>query len=111
MTGDVQIPVELAGHTQLVPLSQVRYVSACGDYSRLHLDNGATHLLRIPLAALEHAWPGFVRIHRGYLARVSLLGEPRRAGHEYVVTLADERVLPVSRRRVTALRMRLAGAA
>lgn len=109
-SGDVMIPIELAGNTQLVLLSRVRYIQACSDYSRLHVDNGATHLLRIPLSALEQAWPEFVRIHRSYLARLSLLGEMRWSGSECMVGVGDVE-LPVGRRRVTALRTRLAGAA
>lgn len=100
-SGDVMIPIELAGNTQLVPLSRVRYVQACSDYSRLHLDNGQTHLLRIPQFA-EQAWPEFVRIHRSYLARISLLGELRWSGSECMVRVGDVE-LPVGRRVTTTV--------
>ena len=36
-TGDEQVPVERGGVTRFVPISQIRYVEAEGDYARLHV--------------------------------------------------------------------------
>ncbi|WP_369028229.1 LytR/AlgR family response regulator transcription factor, partial [Nocardia farcinica] len=62
------IPVELAGVTTLVHRSSVSWVEADGDYARLHTSAGS-HLVRIPLSALEARWQdaGFLRVHRSYL--------------------------------------------
>ena len=52
---DDSIPVELGGITRFVARSEVRYVEAQGDYSRLHTANG-NHLVRIPISTLEERW-------------------------------------------------------
>ena len=50
-----QIPVELGGVTRFVPIDDIAYVEAQGDYARLHTDDGS-HLVRIPLSTLEERW-------------------------------------------------------
>ena len=49
------MPVERGGVTRFVPVSQIRYVEAEGDYARLHTADDS-HLVRIPLAQLEQDW-------------------------------------------------------
>ncbi len=105
---DETIPVELAGVTRFVPLAEVRYVEAQGDYARLHTATGS-HLVRVPMQALEERWgrAGFVRVHRSYLVATAHIGELRvepGGGHAVVV---GDRVLPVSRRHSRELKDRL----
>jgi DNA-binding LytR/AlgR family response regulator len=104
-----QVAVERAGVTRFVPVPEIRYVEAEGDYARLHT-RGGTHLVRIPLAQLEAQWAqaGFVRIHRSVLVALPYVSELRvDAGRCSVVVEGVE--LPVSRRHTRALRELLVG--
>lgn len=106
---DETIPVELAGVTRFVRRSQIRYVEAQGDYARLHTE-GESHLLRCPLAELEHRWAGagFVRIHRSTLVALAYVSEVRAVDGHYSVRIGEVE-LPVSRRHSRDLRDRLTG--
>ncbi len=108
---DETIAVELAGVTRFVQRSQVRYVEAHGDYARLHTAT-SSHLVRVPLTALEERWAGagFVRIHRSTLVALPHVDEIRVDGGRCSVRLG-ERVLQVSRRHTKELRDRLVRAA
>lgn len=111
--GEEIIPVELGGTTTLVQRSSVGWVEAEGDYARLHTTNGS-HLVRIPISALESRWAGvgFLRVHRSYLVSLSLVTGIRSVGSGLVVCLrADGDLpaveLPVSRRHTRELKDRL----
>jgi DNA-binding LytR/AlgR family response regulator len=98
------IAVELGGRTRFVSRSEVRYVEAQGDYARLHTADGS-HLVRVPLTALEDRWrdAGFVRIHRSLLVALAHVEEVRMdAGRCTVVVGGTE--LAVSRRHTRELR-------
>jgi len=104
-----QIAVERGGVTRFVPVPEIRYVEAEGDYARLHTATEA-HLVRIPLTQLEAQWAqnGFVRIHRSLLVAIPYVEELRvDAGRCSVVVGGTE--LPVSRRHTRALRELLVG--
>ena len=107
-TGDETIPVELAGVTRFVSRSQVRYVEAQGDYARLHTATGS-HLVRVPMSALEERWAdaGFVRIHRSTLVSLRHIDEVRVADGRCSVRLGPDELL-VSRRHTRELRDRVA---
>ncbi|MFD9355352.1 LytR/AlgR family response regulator transcription factor [Streptomyces sp. NPDC060031] len=99
-----QIAVELGGVTRFVPIADIAYVEAQGDYARLHTDEGS-HLVRIPLSTLEERWAarGFVRIHRRHLVALGRIDELRLdAGTTTVRVAAAE--LQVSRRHARELR-------
>lgn len=106
------IPVELGGVTTFVHRSTVSWVEADGDYARLHTGTGS-HLVRIPLSALETRWrdAGFLRVHRSYLVALEAVTGLRTVGTATVVCLrADNGTaveLPVSRRQVRELKQRL----
>jgi DNA-binding LytR/AlgR family response regulator len=104
---DELISVELAGVTRFVRRSHVRYVEAQGDYARLHTA-AESHLLRVPLSALEERWAeaGFVRIHRSTLVALAHVDEVRLSDGRCSVRLGGD-VLPVSRRHTRELRDRL----
>lgn len=101
---DDTIPVELGGVTRFVSRSEVRFVEAQGDYSRLHTASGK-HLVRIPISALEERWgeSGFLRIHRSYLVAVHHIDEVRTDGGRCVVIIGDD-ALAASRRMTPTLR-------
>lgn len=104
---DETIAVELGGVTRFVQRSQVRYVEAHGDYARLHTAS-SSHLVRVPLTALEERWAeaGFVRIHRSTLVALPHVDEIRVDGGRCAVRLGD-RILQVSRRHTKELRDKL----
>ncbi|MFI9274324.1 LytR/AlgR family response regulator transcription factor [Kitasatospora sp. NPDC052896] len=97
--GESAVPVELA-----VPVEEIEYAEARGDYARLHTATGS-HLVRIPLSALEERWRehGFVRIHRRYLVALRAVRELRTDEGVLSVRVGAE-TLAVSRRNARALR-------
>jgi DNA-binding LytR/AlgR family response regulator len=101
---DDAIPVELGGVTKFVRRTEVRYVEAQGDYTRLHTPAG-NPLIRVPLATLEEEWKdaGFVRIHRSHLVALAHVREVRSDGGKVTVVVDDEE-LTVSRRHTRELR-------
>ena len=110
---DEVIPVEMGGSTTLVNRSDVAWVEAEGDYTRLHTPTGS-HLVRIPISSLESRWgqAGFLRVHRSYLVSSSLITGIRTVGSGMVVILrpapnAPVVELPVSRRHTRELKDRL----
>jgi len=106
------VAVELGGVTRFVPLAEVRFVEAQGDYARLHTGTGS-HLVRIAMSTLEQRWAaaGFVRVHRSYLVATSHITELRvEPGGGHAVRLGTgERstTIPVSRRHTRELKDRL----
>lgn len=98
------VSVELAGVTRFVPVNDVRYVEAHGDYARLHTPAGSP-LVRVPLSTLEERWRrlGFVRIHRSILVSVGHIEEIRFDSGRAVVVVAGTS-LQVSRRHTRELR-------
>lgn len=101
---DETLPVTLGSTVRFVRRSEVRWVQAQGDYSRLHTADGG-HLVRIPISELETRWAdaGFLRIHRSTLVRAAAVTEARLWGSEPAVVV-DAAVLPVSRRLVAGVR-------
>lgn len=99
-----QVPVERGGVTRFVPVSQIRYVEAEGDYARLHV-GAETHLLRAPLSQLEVDWAdaGFVRIHRSLLIATAWVDEVRVDAGRCSVRIGEVE-LQVSRRHTRELR-------
>lgn len=102
---DEMLPVTVGSAVRFVRRSDVRWVQAQGDYSRLHTGDGAGHLVRIPISELEVRWAdaGFLRIHRSSLVRTAAVTEARLSGADPAVSIGDLS-LPVSRRMVPAVR-------
>lgn len=109
---DEVLPVTVGATVRFVRRSEVRWVQAQGDYARLHTDDGAGHLVRIPISELDQRWQdaGFVRVHRSYLVRAAAVTEVRLTGSEPTVTVGDI-ALPVSRRLLPTVREALMGGA
>ena len=101
---DEVLPVTIGSTVRFVRRSEVRWVQAQGDYSRLHTADGG-HLVRVPISELETRWSdaGFLRIHRSTLVRSAAGTEARLSGAEPAV-VGDAAVLPGSRRLVPAVR-------
>jgi DNA-binding LytR/AlgR family response regulator len=102
---DEILTVTVGSSVRFVHRSAVRWVQAQGDYSRLHTDDAAGHLVRVPISELDQRWAdaGFLRVHRSYLVSTDAISEARLAGSEPSVSIG-ETSLPVSRRLVPAVR-------
>ncbi|MEU6403286.1 LytTR family DNA-binding domain-containing protein [Streptomyces sp. NPDC046985] len=98
------LPVELGGVTRFVPVDDITHVEARGDYARLHTRTGS-HLVRIPLSALEERWRprGFVRVHRRHLVALRHIDELRLDAGAVSLRVGGEE-LQVSRRHARELR-------
>ena len=106
------IAVDLAGSTRFVPRAAVCWAEAQGDYARLHIAGGGSHLIRTPLAVLQAEWgpAGFIRVHRGYLVALNRIVELRSVDGAYRIRVSGQPVvadLPVSRRHLRVLKQRL----
>ena len=99
-----QVPVERGGVTRFVPISEIRYVEAEGDYARLHTGQDS-YLLRVPLTQLEQDWSaaGFLRIHRSILVATGFVDEIHVDGSRCSV-IVDGHELQVARRHTRELR-------
>ena len=92
----------------LVPVDEVRYVAAAGNYAELHDVHGRVLLVRSTLAELEQRLDPaeFARIHRSTLVRLVHARELRPDAHgDYDLALDDGTLLPVGR----AYRARILG--
>ncbi len=103
-----RIPVEKAGRKLLLQVEDIFYVMAKDDYSYLHTD-GERYLSTISLAQLERRLEpsGFFRVHRRYLVNLAQVREvvPMYGGTLLLtLTDAESTQVPVSRRRVPALK-------
>jgi two-component system response regulator LytT len=90
----------------------VCWAEAQGDYARLHVVGGGSHLIRTPLAVLQEEWAaaGFVRVHRGYLVALSRIVELRSVDGGYRILVSGQPAvadLPVSRRHLRTLKQQL----
>jgi DNA-binding LytR/AlgR family response regulator len=98
------IAVELGGVTRFVSIEDVLYAEAHGDYARLYTAE-ETHLVRVPLSALEEQWRsrGFVRVHRSHLVALKHIDELRLDRGSMSIRVGTA-VLSVSRRHASELR-------
>lgn len=99
-TDDDAIEIRDGARRHFVPLAEVAWIEAAGNYVELH--RGATPILhRAPLSEMERRLQGagFVRIHRSRLVRRGAIKvvESKPSG-DYVVRLVDGRELAGSRR-------------
>ena len=105
-----RIPVEKGGKKILIGIDKIRYVMARDDYAYLQTDTDR-YFSTVSLAQLEKRLDGhgFFRVHRGYLVNLSMVDEVESvSGGTLLLTLNGvEDKIPVSRRRVSALKKAL----
>jgi two-component system, LytTR family, response regulator len=106
-----KIPVMSGGETLLLDRDDVHYVSADGDYSRVHTYD-RSYLCTQSLRQLEEALPSnrFARIHRSHLVNLAKVAGVKRAAPDRLRLALDdaERTeLDVARRQSRAVRSRL----
>ena len=101
---DESIAVRVGHLMRVVHRSDVRWVQAQGDYSRL-VTGTDSHLVRETISELEERWAeaGFLRVHRSFLVDRSAITAVRLTGSHPSVTVAGEEI-PVSRRSIAAVR-------
>lgn len=94
-----RIVVKRRGEYVLVPLDEIRWLEAAGNYVRIHAADGS-FLHRTSLAALEERLPGdrFTRVHRSAIVSLAQIDRvvPNESG-DFAVHLSDGDVVKMSR--------------
>ncbi len=105
-----RIPVEKNGKKLLISTDKIHFIMAKDDYSYLHTENDR-YLSTVSLAQLEQKLEphGFFRVHRRYLVNLACVEEvtPVSGGTLLLALTGEEEQIPVSRRRVAALKKAL----
>lgn len=105
-----RIPVEKGGKKILIGIDKIRFVMARDDYAYLQTDTDR-YFSTVSLAQLEKRLEGhgFFRVHRGYLVNLGMVEEVESvSGGTLLLSLNSvEEKIPVSRRRVSALKKAL----
>jgi DNA-binding LytR/AlgR family response regulator len=99
-----------ANGRQLVKLSEVKLISAYGEYSQAHWGKDRHLLIRKPLKSWEQELPAhqFVRVHRQALVNLAFLERVERNEGKLVLRLRDHAEgIPVSQRSAALLNRRL----
>ncbi len=100
-----RIAVEMRGQVRVVPVSDIDYITASGQYAELHVGD-KSHVIRERMQTLEERLDPetFFRVHRSAIVRLdridSLLRDP---GGDYAVRLRNGVQLSVGRSRIEAL--------
>jgi two-component system LytT family response regulator len=105
--------VRAAGKERLIPVEEVDWFEAAGNYVRLHVGR-ERHLLRETMCHLEERLDAerFVRIHRSSIVNLARVQEMEPYFHgDYIVRLKDGRTLTLSRTYRSRLLSRLAAQA
>jgi two-component system LytT family response regulator len=99
-------------HPRFIHIREIVFLEAAGNYTELHLTDGATALTSITLSAWTDRLPDahFVRIHRSTIVNVEHVTEVERgASGTYAVHVEDRAdPLSMSRRRARVLKDQLA---
>jgi two-component system LytT family response regulator len=104
-----RIAVQMRGKMRVVPVAQIDYITASGQYVELHV-GAHRYIIRDSLQHLEERLDPehFVRVHRSAIVRLSLVDTLLRSeGSDYEVQLKGGVRLPVGRSRREALERRL----
>jgi two-component system, LytTR family, response regulator len=100
-----RIAVEMRGQVRVVPVSEIDYITASGQYAELHVGD-RTHVIRERMQKLEERLDPaqFFRVHRSAIVRLERIDTLLRdAGGDYAVRLKGGAQLSVSRSRIEAL--------
>jgi two-component system LytT family response regulator len=104
-----RLTIDLPGQVRVVPVGEIRYVTAEDTYVKIHTEDD-TYLLRERMHVLEDRLDPaqFARIHRSTIVRLDLIETVlHRSGGDYAVRLTDRTRLKVSRSRRDELLGRL----
>lgn len=95
-----RLVVRSQGRIRLVPVDDVDWIEAAGNYVRLHLSDGDSELVRETMIRLEECLDPdrFVRIHRSSIVNLDRVEEIRHwSSGEYIVELEDGTELKLTR--------------
>ena len=104
------IHLRSGGSSVAVPVSEIVWIEASGDYAVVHSKNRQRQTERRSVRDWEGILPKeeFQRIHRGAIVRAAAIQRLDRSGGKWRLTLApDGPVLPVGRAYHAAVRLRL----
>jgi DNA-binding LytR/AlgR family response regulator len=105
--------LSLSGHGAVdsVPLDEIAFVKAAGDYAEAHLCGGGQRLAGKRLSEIEAVLPStFLRVHRSFLVNLAQVRRlERSASGTGSLFLADGSEIPVSRRIMPKVRKTLEG--
>ncbi len=108
---DQTVLIDAAGGVQLARVRDIRWISAAGDYTALHLASGAAPLLHTPMRAWEARLPEahFLRIHRSAIVNLDHVEaiEPNGGGSYAVRIKGCGEPLAMSRRYAAAIKRRV----
>jgi two-component system, LytTR family, response regulator len=105
-----RLVVRGSDRVRLLPVEQVSWIEADGMYVKLHTRDGAAHLHRALLGALDETLDPrrFVRIHRSAIVNIDVVVELRQEAHgDYVAVLRDRTEIRVGRSFRARLQARL----
>ncbi len=95
------------GKTLMIPIEDIYWVKAAGNYGELHTKDGIT-LVRKTLAEIEReiTGNGFLRSHRSALINGQhvLAIKPQKNGSGFIIQLSNEEEAPLSRRRLSSFK-------
>ncbi|MFW6084871.1 MAG: LytR/AlgR family response regulator transcription factor [Gemmatimonadota bacterium] len=86
-----RLVIRSRGRVTIVPLEEVEWIAAAGNYVRLHLDEGS-HLMRETMERMTERLPPdeFLRVSRSAIVRIARIRELKRLSHgEYTIVLRD----------------------
>lgn len=92
-----------------VPLSEIRWIEADGDYTVVHIRGNRRLTERRSVREWEGLLPkeDFIRVHRGAIVRVDAIARLERGGGQWQLELAEGPALSVGRAYRAALRIHL----
>ncbi len=98
-----------SGETLFVPVAQIAFLTAAGNYTEVHKSDGTWVLDHRGLRrVLEDLPERFIRVHRSHAIDLERASSIRSAaGSRYWLTLDEGTELPVSRNQVKELRARM----
>ena len=94
------IAIKEVGETTRIPVKEILWVDAAGDYMCVHGRDGQTHILRKTMKQLESELnpKSFVRVHRSVLVNNNAVKKVLTLSNgEYVILLTNEHEIRVSR--------------
>src|SRR5215470_18492520 len=94
-----RLPLKENGRTVFVPLDEVEFFEAAGNYVQVHAGNGQ-YRVRETLTTFAERLPvrDFVRIHRSVIVNRNRIQELRRSfSGKYLVTLVSGKQVTLSR--------------
>ena len=108
ITSSNSLIAESLGKKIKVPLQEILYIQADGNYAQLVSENGKAQLSGQRLGEILTNQPSLIRIHRSYAVNpVFVLSLNSKEGSRYSLELVNGEQLPVSRYRVKEIRSAL----